>query len=51
MANEEHLAILRQGVDVWNVWREANPQVQPNLYQVDLREANLRDGESSMNLA
>jgi len=22
MANEEQLAILRQGVDVWNKWRE-----------------------------
>ena len=30
MANEEHLAILRQGVEVWNKWREEN-QVQPDL--------------------
>jgi hypothetical protein len=30
MANEEHLAILRQGVAVWNAWREANPDIQPD---------------------
>lgn len=37
MANEEHLATLRLGVDVWNQWRIDNPDVQP-----DLSEANLR---------
>jgi uncharacterized protein YjbI with pentapeptide repeats len=41
MANEEHLAILRQGVDVWNAWREANPNVQPALSWADLMRANL----------
>jgi hypothetical protein len=30
MANAEHLAILRQGVDVWSKWREANPDIQPD---------------------
>jgi hypothetical protein len=25
MANEEHVALLKQGVKVWNNWREANP--------------------------
>jgi|GEM_PF-3236824 len=57
MADEEHLAILRQGVEAWNAWREANPEVIPdlrganlvgwdlrgvNLKGADLREANLR---------
>jgi hypothetical protein len=36
MANEDHLAILKQGVDVWNRWRELNP-----LVQIDLSEAHL----------
>lgn len=36
MANEEHLAILRQGIEVWNKWREANKDVQPDLTEVQL---------------
>jgi len=29
MANEEHLEILDQGVEVWNKWRKENPDVKP----------------------
>jgi len=39
MANQEHLAILRQGVNIWNGWREKNPGA--NLLYVDLSGANL----------
>lgn len=31
MANKEQLAILKQGVAVWNKWREENPDVKINL--------------------
>ena len=31
MANEEHLALLRQGVDAWNEWKANNPEVRPDL--------------------
>jgi len=31
MANEEHLALLRQGVDAWNEWKANNPEIRPNL--------------------
>ncbi|PWT99842.1 MAG: hypothetical protein C5B51_26385 [Terriglobia bacterium] len=31
MANPEHLAILRQGMEVWNRWRETNRVVHPDL--------------------
>jgi hypothetical protein len=41
MANEEHLAILRQGVEAWNAWREANPLVRPDLTREYLSAANL----------
>ena len=52
MANEEHLRILKQGVDVWNKWREENPEVIPdlsgaNLYKADLREVDLCDADLS----
>jgi hypothetical protein len=36
MANPEHLAILKQGVEVWNRW-----VLDPHNIPVDLREANL----------
>ncbi len=42
MANEEHLAILRQGVVAWNKWRKESPDIQPDLIEVNLRGANLR---------
>src|SRR5437660_678135 len=42
MANQEHLDILRQGgVEVWNEWRIDNPDVQPDLSNVDFSETNL----------
>jgi len=46
MANQEHLAILKQGVKVWNKWREEHSDIQPdlsdaNLYQANLYQANL----------
>jgi uncharacterized protein YjbI with pentapeptide repeats len=41
MANDEHVAILKKGVAVWNEWREENPNIQPELSRVDLSEANL----------
>jgi hypothetical protein len=47
MANEEHLAILRQGVDVWNKWRDENLNIVPDLREVDLREANLIEADLS----
>lgn len=31
MANEEHLKILYQGVDVWNQWRQNEPFIEPDL--------------------
>lgn len=42
MANPEHLALLKQGVETWNQWRKKNPSVAPDLRNADLRFANLR---------
>jgi hypothetical protein len=41
MANKEHLEILKQGVEVWNRWREENPGTRPDLRGADLHEAYL----------
>ncbi|KOP23110.1 hypothetical protein AMR41_27780 [Hapalosiphon sp. MRB220] len=41
MANEEYLAILRQGVEVWNEWRENNSEIKPTLNGADLSKADL----------
>lgn len=38
MANEEHLEILKQGVEVWNRWRVENPHIIPDLSDVNLSE-------------
>jgi hypothetical protein len=37
MANEKHLAILRQGVEAWNAWREDHGDITPQLGGADLR--------------
>jgi hypothetical protein len=39
MANEEHVALLKQGVEVWNKWRKENPVVRPDLNGANLRGA------------
>src|SRR5512132_4358526 len=36
MANDEDLARIRQGVEVWNVWRAQHPKHPVNLNGADL---------------
>jgi uncharacterized protein YjbI with pentapeptide repeats len=40
MANEEHLKILKEGVEAWNRWRQGN-EVIPELSGANLSSANL----------
>jgi uncharacterized protein YjbI with pentapeptide repeats len=40
MANAEHLALLQQGVDVWNAWRAKEPS-SPDLTEANLNGRNL----------
>jgi len=52
LANQEHLDILKQGVEVWNIWRQQNLGVHPDLSFANLRgkylnEANLREANLS----
>jgi uncharacterized protein YjbI with pentapeptide repeats len=41
MPDTEHLKILEQGVEKWNAWRQANPDVVPKLDYVSLIKADL----------
>jgi uncharacterized protein YjbI with pentapeptide repeats len=52
MANQEHLDILKQGVEVWNQWRKENAALVPdlsgaNLSFADLVRADLRGADLS----
>ena len=47
MANEEHVALLKQGVDAWNAWRQSNPDVGPDLIQAYLSGADLSGADLS----
>ena len=47
MANQEHLDILRQGVDVWNAWRAKEPSIVPDLTKAELRGADLSGADLS----
>jgi uncharacterized protein YjbI with pentapeptide repeats len=42
MASEEHLAILREGVEAWNAWRHEHSGSKVDLIMADLRGADLR---------
>jgi uncharacterized protein YjbI with pentapeptide repeats len=42
MANQEHLDILRQGVDAWNTWMNEHVDIKPNLRRANFKEADLR---------
>jgi uncharacterized protein YjbI with pentapeptide repeats len=41
MADEEHLAILRRGVQAWNAWRAERDDMVPDLIGADLAGADL----------
>ena len=55
MPIEEHLNKIKQGVSIWNQWREDNPETVPDLSKADIRgcklqkinlsNANLKDGK------
>ncbi|PSN16168.1 hypothetical protein C7293_03880 [filamentous cyanobacterium CCT1] len=43
MANKEHLAILRQGLEVWNEWRIEHSRIIPDLSDTNLAGVNLSE--------
>ncbi len=47
MANQGHLDILKQGVVVWNKWRQEHPRIKPDLSNADLSRAVLHGANFS----
>ena len=48
MANQEHLQILKQGVEAWNEWRKDDGDItRPDLDRADLRGADLSGADLS----
>jgi uncharacterized protein YjbI with pentapeptide repeats len=39
MANDDHIAQLKNGVDAWNAWRDENRNIRPDLSEADLHAA------------
>ena len=48
MANEEHLSRLKQGIDAWNHWRDAEPEAIPDLSEADLNQLKWRKFEQGI---
>jgi hypothetical protein len=48
MADEEHVALLKQRVEIWNKWRKANPEITPNLARTDLAGVKLSRWDLNM---
>lgn len=47
MANEEHLSVLRQGVEAWNEWKANNPEIRPNLSFANGKRITIRGAKLS----
>jgi uncharacterized protein YjbI with pentapeptide repeats len=45
MADQAHLAVLKQGVEAWNEWRAAHADIRPDLSNVSLRGFDLAAAE------
>jgi hypothetical protein len=41
MANPEHVELVKQGMEAIRKWREENPDVRPDLSEVDLGKTDL----------
>lgn len=41
MPSQEHIRFLKQGIGIWNDWRNTNPSVKPDLSHAQLKGADL----------
>jgi len=47
MADQEQLKLLSQGAGAWNAWRSRHPEISPDLFEANLRRANLNRADLS----
>ena len=47
MPNKKHFEIVQQGVEEWNQWREENPEIEPDLSDIDLSDMKLNNANLS----
>ena len=47
MANPEHLAILKHGVELWHRWQQEFPELTPDLQGSDMQSVNLAKADVS----
>jgi uncharacterized protein YjbI with pentapeptide repeats len=50
MANDDHIAKLKEGVPAWNAWRDENPDIRPDLSWADLSNVHLEVDLSGVDL-
>lgn len=43
MANQEHVDLLKQGVETWNAWQREHRGIRPDLKGADLHRSNLSE--------
>jgi hypothetical protein len=41
MASQEHLDLLKQGVEIWNQWRQKHPEIRPDFDEANLEGIHL----------
>jgi hypothetical protein len=47
MANDEHVTVLKKGIDSWHTWRRANPNISPDLSGANFSNWDLRVADLS----
>ena len=50
MANPEHIAILEQGVERWNKWRNEHHSLQPDLSHADFNRQSREEFTAGLNI-
>ncbi|MFG6104916.1 pentapeptide repeat-containing protein [Leptothoe sp. EHU-05/26/07-4] len=47
MANKQHLEKIKEGVEAWNIWRNKNPDIYPDISHSNLSNKDLSNADFS----